>query len=334
MVKLKFKVDAFNINHWISGNGNPVIDISRALTIQQRRLHRQCKNYKVLGGYIRSIDSNGEYHGANIKLNTAFDNWTTRAAIKRGRNHFLAMYRELFKNNPALKPKWFDYKLMLHANQSPDSDDANGLMKTLMPLDANDNQLPHQHAGLNYSEFVTENSERPELPAPPAGQSFQYTDKDEFQTHLVGNHTTSSSGGFISVGLIKSWLDSRPKPPSMLDFMSQDDSGEEDDDRMMADPLNMLFNDGGADDELIENLTNIVNADGDADGDHFSPYDPDQIVNAMQTQAVACTTAAAPIAYFTGFTALCGLVEVDVQNLNSGDTLEITLEVDPRGEKI
>lgn len=330
MVKLKFKVNPAQMSHWVGNNGNPVIDISRALSIQQRRLHRQCKNYKVLGGYIRSIDSNGEYHGANVKFNTAFDNWTTRAAIKRGRNHFLAMYRELFKNNPSLKPKWFDYKVMLHAAQSPD--ESLGVYKTLLPLDANDNLLPAQPAGLNYSEFVTENSERPEFTAGSTG--LQYTDKDEFQTHLIGNHTTSASGGFISVGLIKSWLDSRPKPSSMLDFMSQDDNGEEDDDLMMADPLNMLFNDGGADDELIENLTNIVNSDGDADGDHFSPYDPDQIVNGLQTQAVACTTAAAPIAYFTGFTALCGLVEVDVQNLNSGDELEITLEVDPRGESI
>lgn len=334
MVKLKFKYTAAMQQWYFGGNPyNPVLNIPMALSIQERKLHRACMDYKVLGGYIKSTNASqsgdtqmSNYHGVSVQFNTVHDNWTTRTAIKRGRDYWLRMHKEIFQNNPALKPKWHDYKPMMFRYQSDDATDFNTEYVNLKPCDARGNTLPYQAAGINFSEYVTEDS-RPQNYA--GSLPLVSPDKDEFQCHIIGG-SVGSPTGYTSVGLIDSWLNSRPK----LTVGDADEVDLTEDTDIINDPLNMLFNDGDADDEIIENFLNIVNGDGDLEGDMFSPYDPDQVINAVQEQAHAVTSSADPIAYFSGFNALCGLIELDITNLDANDDLEIILEVEPRGTKI
>lgn len=309
------------LKYTISNNGQAgisglkfVINLPAGLTVRSRKLHRACLNYKVLGGYVADSQSN-----LQVTFATAYDNWVTRAALKRGRNHWLEMHREVFKNNPGLKPKWHDYKPALIKGQ------LDGTVSTQwVPEDYTNVTLPHDNRGQTFSVYTTEDS----YPNPTSGsQPLTDPNKDEFTSHIVGTHI-SNSNGYSSIGLISSWEGSRPD----IEPITTVDSPEMD--AIRQDPLNMLFNDGDADDEIIENFDNAIEANEASEGDMFPMYS-NNVINSLEEVARTATSSANPISYFTGFNALTGQVAIDIKgSLPGGANIEIVFEVDPKGMTI
>ena len=276
--------------------------------------------YTVNGGYV--YDSN---QNAQVKFGTAPDNWAVRQSIRRARNSWLKMHKDLLDTNGALKPKWHDFKMKL-------IDVQNGKNPTLptynVPEDIDDANLPYEEKGITWSVFTSEDSARIQI----SGQnSLESSDKDEFTSHLLGDHIGGNNANGVfqyeSIGALESWINSRPdlEPVSTISDIESD--------RMQQDPLNMLFNDGGADNEIIENFHNAEEGDGDQDGDIYPMYHLDSPPNQVQEVAAAFTTGQTPVGYFTGFKAMLGQVYVKIKT-TAGGKIDILFDVDPRGQSI
>ena len=311
-----------------------VVNLPVALTIQERKMHRACMDYTINGGYIFDTNQN-----VKVKLGGAPRSWPVVAALKRGRNLWLEMHRELFKNNPSLKPKWHDFKPALTQGQK------NGNVVTYnVPEDIFDDDLEYEEAGITWSIFVSEDGQG--NPTSSGNDGGAITDKDEFTAHLLGEHTGSNFGGsaqqYDSIGLLHSWMNSRPD----LDPINTISSTE--DDRISNDPLQLLFNDGDADNEIIQNFTNADINDGDQEGDRYPMYhllrpfgsaekennNPGGKYN-IQEFAAAYTTSSSPVSYFTGFKAMLGQVYVRIYSASAANgTVDIMFDVDPRGASI
>lgn len=325
MTQVKFTVSVQN------GWNNIVVNLPTALTIQERKLHRACLDYQINGGYI--FDSN---NAAQVKFGGAPRAWPVVASLKRGRNLWLEMHREIFKNHPQLKPKWHDYKPALCQGQM------NNTVTTYnVPEDIFDDNLEHEPAGINWSVYTSEDG------AGASGQmdGLAITDKDEYTAHLLGEHTGSNFGQanqqYDSVGLLHSWINSRPD----LDPINTISTTE--DDRIANDPLNLLLNDGDADNEIIDNFTNSDSGDGDQEGDTYPAYHPLRPFGSMegsnesnvggsyniQEFAAAFCTAQSPVSYFTGFKAMLGQVYLRIKSTGSG-TVDIMFDVNPKGASI
>jgi len=331
MTKLKFTLPVVN------GNNYFVVNLPAALTIQERKLHRACLEYKINGGYI--FDSNNE---ARLKLGAIPDSWPVRSAIKRARNHWLTMHKEIFSNNPQLKPKWHDFKPAMIREQLGEGDEGKiggkPVHDIMIPQDLFDDNVPSNWAqGHTWSKYTTENHNHP-IVTNDADFPQNPLDREEFTCHILGNHLQSSAvipGASLvtttSIGALESWINSRPdlSPVSTISATEKDE--------MMSDPLTMLFNDGGADDEILENFTNAVDGNGVQEGDSFPMYHLQRPVNTPMEVAAACVSTAAPVAYFTGFNALCGQVLLKLHVQNTGidiDYVDIVFDVDPRGMSI
>jgi len=317
MVKLKYTV-AHNGEGW----NNMVINIPSGLTIQERKLHRACLDYEIQGGYV--FDSN---QNVRVKFGTAPDTWPVRSAIRRARDHWIAMHRELLTNNPAMKPKWHDFKMMLHEGQFRTSESTQPDVTTYnVPEDIFDVNLPYEEKGITWSVYTTEDS-RDTITL--SGQELVDANKDEFRCHLLGphNYMTSAEDNFYSVGALQSWIDSRPdlEPVSTI--------SDSESDAMQNDPFTLLFNDGDADDEILENFHNAVDGDGDQEGDTYPMYNLITPMNTIREVAAASTSAASPTSYFTGFNALLGQVYVRMWSDRPGD-VDIMFEVNSRGRTI
>ena len=146
-------------------------------------------------------------------------------------------------------------------------------------------------------------------------------------SHIVGAHISAATG-FTSIGLVASWQNSRPD----IEPITTIDSAEMD--AITQDPLNMLFNDGDADDEIIQNFDNAIEGDGDSEGDMHPMY-ANEVINSLEEVARTATSSANPISYFTGFTALTGQVALKINGeIGPDEDFEIVFEVDPKGMSI
>ena len=63
--------------------GTYYIDLARALSLQERRLHRQKQIYTVYGGQMAS-HTTGSTDIENLKLNVIPNTWPMKTAINRG----------------------------------------------------------------------------------------------------------------------------------------------------------------------------------------------------------------------------------------------------------
>ena len=317
MVKLKYTVPVVNGDNYV------VINLPVGMTITERKLHRSCLEYTVNGGYV--YDSN---NSVKCKFGVAPDNWMIRAGIKRARNHWLKMHKELLQNNPALKPKWHDFKMMLTDKQvSGNLEEPLSAQTFSVPEDLFDANLPHEDKGITWSQYVSEDGTNSSQTATPTINA-PHTNKDEFTVHLLGDHVLDTAGGYASIGAVKSWYRSRPDLDPVEGTLSDVES-----DLIQDDPLNMLFNDGDADNEILENFDNAVEGNGSQEGDRYPPYHLTYPPQTVLECAAAQTTSSNTISYFTGFKALLGQVFVKI-NSNGGGDVDLMFDVDPRGASI
>lgn len=281
-----------------NNNGTYYIDLAKALSLQERKLHRQKAIYTVYGGFF--VDSQGN----RCDINTAPLTWVTKRAVNRG----FAMWRRmtaktLSEAGASSKSRYRDFKVYLD-NQHGGA--------PMVPVDASGNDLYVTGPEWDYSTLTTED------PDGPGG-----TTPDAFDLAIVGPHV-GADPNWTRISLIKSWLDSRPAP----------EDSQPNDIPNVTDPLMNLFDDGDAMDERLT----LINTEGDAppydETIVFGNAAASGASNNLQRQSVAVPTVGTqPVAAVHGFQALCGLVQVVVGEGTAANQWELVLDVETKGEK-
>ena len=143
------------------------------------------------------------------------------------------------------------------------------------------------------------------------------TSADEMTIHLLGAHDgTPGSGAMVSVGLVKSYAESRATV--------QNDSPDANNINL-NDPIMNLFDHGTVVDEVIQ--------DARDDGDR-SPYQADNYPggssNHPKPLVVQQTTLGADgRTTVGGFTAMCGLLEIEATSPVASDVYSVLVELAP-----
>lgn len=194
------------------------IDLARDLSIVNRRLYRQGRDYHVKK--ISIVSSDTPNLGNRISVAVVPDSWVSKSAHKRAFNVWNKMNKEASENLAGdVQGTWADFKVYL-------SNDMRGATLPL-PLDNGGN------AGLLnewvYSQMVT-----------PDGTATA----DEFELHMLGDHS-GAAGSRSSVGLIKSFGESRAT-------VNNDDPTVPGD--ASDDPLVNVFDYGTTVDDVVDNL--------------------------------------------------------------------------------
>lgn len=279
-----------------NNNGTYYIDLAKALSLQERKLHRQKAIYTVYGGFF--VDSQGN----RCDINTAPMTWVTKRAVNRG----FAMWRKMTAKTlsdagATSKSKYRDFKVYLDNQMGAGP---------LVPLDAGNQNLYTSAPEWDYSTLTTED------PDGPGG-----TSPDQFDLQIVGPHV-GADPNWSRVSLVQSWLDSRPAP----------EDTQPNNINNTGDPLMNLFDDGDAMDDRIS----VINAEGDAppydETIVFGNAAAGGSSNNLQRQSVAVPAAATPVAPVHGFQALCGLVQVVVGTDSAANAWELVLDVETKGE--
>lgn len=264
------------------------LDLARDISRMNRRLYRQGRDYHVKRVSIVSTDTPNS--GNRISLATVPDTWVSRNAWKRGFQTFQNMNKDATRQTSGdVSGTWEDFKVYL-------SED----MKSGDILAPKDNGGNLYLAGeWTYSILVS-----------PDGT----TSADEFSLHMLGDHDPATGPLWNSVGLIKSYGESRPTVsfgPSVPGDASDD-------------PLVNVFDYGTTIDEVIDNL--------EADND-TPPYDRDSYpgddLNGPKPNIVQDTTIVDGRASVGGFNAIAGLVEIEVKSSLPEDVISILVELAP-----
>ena len=194
------------------------IDLARDLSMVNRRLYRQGRDYHVKK--VTIVSSNTPNLGNRVSVASASDSWVTRGAWKRAFQVWNQMNKEATANlSGDISGTWADFKVYL----------SNDMKSATLPLPIDNGNY---EAILNewvYSDMVS-----------PDGT----TSADSFSLGLLGNHS-GAAGSRSYVGLVKSFGESRST-------VSNDDPtvpGEASDD-----PLANVFDYGTTLDEVVDHV--------------------------------------------------------------------------------
>jgi hypothetical protein len=285
-------------------NGTYYIDVWRAISLQERKLHRQKNICTVYGGYF--VDSQAN----RIDINTAALTWMNKRAVNRGFRIWKSMIADTLKSTDGLSTgRWNDFKVYLNKDQFESN--------ALLPVDANGGALWSGGSVApewNYSTLTSED------PDGPGG-----TLPDAFELMIAGGAHSGNDPDWSRISLIKSWIESR----GQIDTSGQPfvDTGA-----IIADPLNNLMDAGDADDDRML----LAMTEGED-----PPYDQESMfgsisssggANNLQRQSVAQPSAQVPVAPIHGFTALCGLLQIQVGSDSASNAWELVLDVETKGE--
>ena len=288
------------------------IDLAKELSAINRRLYRQGKVYQVAN---ISVTSRNTVNGL-VSFSTAPDTWVTRAAWNRG----FKMYEHMTKlvldapGSRSLKGRYNDYKVYL-------SDDHRTSTSTnTRALDNGNNQV-------GSGEWVYTKYQSPD----------GTTGADEFTAHLTGAHAPGLGGGdtYASISLIQSYGEARATVNT--DSPNVDSDGDDD-------PLLNLFDAGTQVDEISNNLSNdgdqppyklVQGGDLATLGDHYpgaASNLPKPMVNRLAGIGQQGGTSA-PTVMLPGFTAIAGLIEVEIQSDAPSDVFDVIIELAPGSYK-
>ena len=286
------------------------IDLARSLSVQERKLFRQMREYTVRGGLLK--DSNQD---AVVRCNVAPDTWQTRAAIRRGFRQWNEMIKHGMEGlGPGkVKPKYLDYKVFLNQGH--------GTSPTL-PADAGGSPL--LGGEWTYSTYHTEDVDWANYASWATNR-----DTDSFVPMIVGPHLAGGGSGdhWNRIGLIRSWIDTRAQPDTTGSPVLPNEA--------MTDPLANLFDEADAADEIIDMLQDDNDRTPYAETQCFGIMEPYGVHNNLQRVAFAATqNGAGQVAALNGFSALCGLVQVHITVANVTGDVELILDVDTKGAKI
>lgn len=302
------------LRYQITNSGTPgvetshYIDLAKDLSAINRRLYRQGKVYQVAN---ISITSRNTADGL-VSFSTVGDTWVSRAAWKRGFEMYNKMNKQVLDmpGSSKRKGRYHDFKVYL-------SDDHRTSANLPRPRDNGNNQ-----AGSGewiYSDFQT-----------PDGTP----DVDDFKVHMLGGHN-GPAGARNSVGLILSYGESRPSIQIQDPLM--DEGGSDD-------PLLNLFDAGTHVDEVAADLENdndsapykvALSSNPDNVGE-FYPGSSDNLPKPMVQRLAGIGQqggSSAPTVMLPGFTAICGLIELEVQSNIASDQFDVIIELAPGNYK-
>lgn len=303
--------------YFIPSNGTFYLDLWRSTSLQERKLHRQKNICTIYGGLYKDVS------GSTIELNTAPHTWVTKRAI----NRVFAIWRKqaaITLQNGGQPGRWNDFKVALtrgHANNF-NTVGAGGI---LLPVDAADQNL---YTGGTPPEWEISTMTTDD-PAENAGGNT--ASQDQWHNFIVGPHETDAPVGpntqYIGVGMIQSWVDSRPDPTD--DVEGQPASGTQ-----VSDPYINFFDSGDANDDRMAELNDegdqppyqASSVFGNANGNAGAQFN-------LQRQSVAETTSSNAVVSVMGFQAICGLVEIIVSGDPGPGGAELILDVETKGVK-
>lgn len=278
------------------GNGTYYIDLPKALSIQERKLHRQKLIYTVYGGYYKDQD------GSTIHLNTAPNTWPVKRAINRG----FALWRKMIARTltdmqGAGTGSYSDFKVFLD-NQMGNS--------PMLPKDASGNNLYGGAPEWYYSRLTSEDPDGPGGTAP-----------DKFDLQICGPNV-GADPDFSRIGLVQSWVNSRPVPDSANPDLPA---------AFTSDPLNNLFDSG---DVMDDRLAQLADENDAAPYDELTMFGnaatPTGSAN-LQRMSSSQTSGANPIVNVMGFEAVCGLLQVVITGAST--SAELVIDVENKGVK-
>ena len=285
-----------------SGNGTFYIDLFRDLSAHERRMIRQKQIAVVHGGVYKDTD------GSVIKINTAPDNWVTKRAVNRGFRAWKKMVAKTLKDSEGMQSgKYSDFKICLNDEMSRTT------QNHLLAVDHNDRTLLNDQGAdggeWNYSNLISEDPN-------------STGNVEDFTLHIVGGNATSN-GIPTEVGLIQSWFDSRPFP---------DQSGEPViPGAARADPIGNLFDAGDVHDDRVQSIDDENDTPPYNEQAHFGS---ERQGGGLQRQSIAeSSSGAGAVVPIHGFTAICGLLQVEISGSTAGDEWEFILDVDTKGVK-
>jgi hypothetical protein len=270
------------------------IDLAKDLSAINRRLYRQGRAYHVKRISIVSsntIPSPGQNAG-RVTVSTAPDSWVVRNAWRRGFEMWNKMNKQsVLGDQASLKPKFHDFKIRGIGSYAPTP-------TYLVPLDNGGGAL--SVGEWTYTQLVS-----------PDGT----TGADNFSLTLLGSHI-GAAGVRTSVSLVKSYAESRAT-------VQNDDPNRSSVD--IDDPLLNLFDDGTVVDEVTNQLL-FFNEDTPYDTDTY----PGETGNMPQPLVNQQTTLGADgRATVGGFTAMCGLLELETTSPIGDDVYSVLVELAP-----
>lgn len=289
------------------------IDLARELSKHHRCLIRQKQMFTVYGGQFLETNNNN----ANLYISTAPNTWVTKRAVNRG---FRAWKKQVSgvmtaKADGLRTGSHSDFKVLL------DSGTTSNYLKS---LDASDTELPSGEW-----DYTTMTMPREDQAA--SDGSYVTLPSDQFEVMICGPHTGSGNlkdgtGNIQRVGLIQSWINSRPVPQHNTDEPNTNPE-------MDGDPLHRMFAFGDADED--EKIVDAINDENDT-----PPYDLDVVLGAtdstgnganLQMQCLASVDTSIGSAQIIGFNAICGLLRIHVTGTVGANGGKILLDVESNG---
>jgi hypothetical protein len=274
------------------GGSTQFIDVGMSLSALNRKFYRAGLYY-----YINSVEIYNNETGV-VDLHTLPDNWVTKNAWNRGFQLFQKMNSMV--DSPVTnmgRPKYHDFKVYfdnLHRQTGSTSPSLHGINAAATPIISDD---------WDYSQFVSADDDQDAT-----------ADADEFYVHMLGPHS-GSSADWHSIGLIKSYGDTRQRPP-----LEQPDLDSSD---IVADPLLNVF-DFSSEEQMNDIIQNLDGANDQP------PYDLDLYVgettNNMQHVArVGTEIGVGRVGRASGFCAPFGLICVDPHGVSTPFRVVINL---------
>jgi hypothetical protein len=306
----------------IPASGQYTLDIARELSKFHRRLIRQKQLFTIYGGIYQDSQNSNAY------ISTAPHYWVTKRSINRGFKAWKKQISEAMNNvsdtdsSPLRSGKWSDFKIHLDPQGTTGA-------PILEAKDASGVALPSGE--WNYTTLTMP---RPDIDVQGDGSTFASAASDQFEMCITGLHTTSGSGSGLNysrVGLIKSWLDSRPLPEE-----GSVDSPNDQDLVTFNDPLNAMFYTGDADED--EKIIETIQDENDT-----PPYDLDKLYGSafattssaagadLQMQCIVSPDDNTGVAAVAGFQALCGLVRINVTGSVGSNGAALILDIESNG---
>ena len=275
------------------GGSTQFIDIAKALSAINRKFYRQGVYY-----YVNSVEIYNDETGV-VDLHTVPDTWVTKNAWNRGFQLFQKMNAMVDDVSNIGRPKYHDFKVYMndrHRTTGP---------ATPAMYDINAANTLFVSDEWQYSVFTSADSD---------GDGTQ--DADEFYVHMLGPHTGSSSN-WSSVGLIKSYGESRQRPPTM--------GTPEIDVNVLSDPLVNLFD--FSEEEQLNDIIENLDQHNDQPPYNRLFYCGEGTTSMQHVARIGTEAGVGRIGRASGFCAPFGLICVDPSGVSTAFRVVLNLAV-------
>lgn len=280
-------------------SGQDYIDIAKSLSIINRKFYRQGVYY-----YVNSIEVYNNEQGV-VDLYTLPDNWVTKNSWNRGFSVFQKM--NAMVNSPltnGIRPKYHDFKVYMTSGHAS----ANSANPSLHNVSGAGTE--HTADDWVYSKMVSADSDGDLDPQNPQQLN---QEADDFTLHMIGTHT-GTSDNWTSVGLIKSYAESRARPHVTAPVTDQN---------LQADPLLNIF-DFSSEEQMNDIIANLEE-DNDAPPYNLDNYIGETSASLQHVARVGTEVGLGRVGRASGFCAPLGLICVDSQSISTAFRVVINL---------